>query len=114
MGMIILFAKSKLQREFSDERKLKQTRGDQQAKLIRQRLSELRAATTLADMWKLPAARCHELTGNLKGMVSLDLDGPYRLLVSPGGKGVKYRLDGSLVHESVTVVIIEGVRDTHE
>jgi plasmid maintenance system killer protein len=112
--VIILFANSKLQKEFSDDKKLKQTRGDQRAKLIRQRLSELKAANTLADMWKLPAARCHELKKNLKGHISLDLDGPYRVIVQPSGDDVQHRDDGSLVHESVAVVIVEGVRDTHE
>ena len=114
MGMTVKFAKRKLEKEFSDDRKLKQARGNQQAKLIQQRLSELRAATTLADMWKLPAVRCHELTGNLKGMISLDLNYPYRLLISVSGEGVQYRQDRDLVHESVTVVIIEEVVNTHE
>jgi len=112
--VIILFANSKLQKEFSDDRKLIQARGERQAKLIRRRLSELKAANTLADMWKLPAARCHELTGNLKGMVSLDLDYPYRLLVSVSGESVQHRSDGGLVHDSVTAVIIERVGDTHD
>jgi len=112
--VIILFAKSKLQKEFSDDKKLKQARGDRQAKLIRQRLSELRAANTLADMWKLPAARCHELTGDLKGIISLDLDYPYRLLISASGENVQHRSDGGLVHDSVTAVIVEEVVNTHE
>ncbi len=112
--MIILFVSSKLDKEFSDDRKLKRQRGDQQAKLIRQRLSELRAANTLADLWKVPAARCHELKENLKGCISLDLDGPYRLIVQPFGDGIQYRDDGGLVHTSVTTVIIEGVVNTHE
>lgn len=112
--MVILFARSKLQKEFSDDNKLKQTRGSRQAKLIRQRLSELKAADTLADMWTLPAARCHELTEDLKGTISLDLDYPYRLLISVSGDSVEYRPDGGLVHDSVTTVIIEGVVNTHE
>jgi plasmid maintenance system killer protein len=112
--VIILFANSKLQREFSDDKKLKRARGDRQGKLIRQRLSELKAANTLADMWTLPAARCHELTKDLKGRVSLDLDYPYRLIISATGESVRYRLDGSLVHDSVTTVVVEGVGNTHE
>lgn len=112
--MVILFAKSKLQKEFSDDNKLTQARGSRQAKLIRQRLSELKAANTLADIWTLPAARCHELTEDRKGTISLDLDYPYRLLISVGGDSVEYRPDGGLVHDSVTTVIIEGVVNTHE
>ena len=112
--MIILFANSKLQKEFSDDKKLKQTCGDQRAKLIRQRLSELKAANTLADMWKLPAARCHELKKNLKGHISLDLDDPYRLIIRPSGNDVQYRGDRSLVRDSVTGVMVEGVKNTHE
>lgn len=112
--MIVLFAKSKLQKEFSDDNKLKQARGGRQAKLILQRLSELKAADTLADMWTLRAARCHELTEDLKGTISLDLDYPYRLLISVSGDSVQYRPDGGLVHHSVTTVIIEGVVNTHE
>ena len=118
MGMMegkvtILFGTGKLEKVFSSDKKLRQQHGNQRARLIRQRLSELTAANTLADMWKLPAARCHELKKNLKGYVSLDLDGPYRLIVQPSGDGVRYRDDGGLVHESVTVVIVKGVIDTH-
>jgi proteic killer suppression protein len=112
--LTIVFADKKLLKEFLDDKKLKQARGDRQARLIQQRLSELKACNTLADMWTLPAARCHELKGSLKGCVSVDLDYPYRLVLSPGGDGVQRRSDGGLVHESVRTVIVEGVRNTHE
>jgi proteic killer suppression protein len=56
--------------------------GPERAKRIRQRLDDLEAAGTLGDFRFLPG-RCHELTADLEGLLSLDLDGPYRLYFRP-------------------------------
>jgi plasmid maintenance system killer protein len=81
------------------------------AKKIQQRLKDLRGAETLADMRYLPG-RCHELRENLAGLLSLDLDHPYRLLFRPTentGPGPGGGLDWS----EVTAVTVVSVTDTH-
>jgi len=52
------------------------------ARRISQRLDDLAAAETLEIVCALPG-RCHELHGDLCGVLSLDLDHPYRLLIEP-------------------------------
>ncbi len=57
--------------------------------------------------------RCHELTGNRKGMLSLDLDGPYRLIIKPINDPLPQRPEGGLDWHRVTAIEITGVEDTH-
>ena len=59
---------------------MNRTYGPERAKQLRKRLAQLRAAEVLADMRRLPGARCHALRGDRKGRLSVDLDGPYRLI----------------------------------
>ena len=46
--------------------------GAKKAGKLKQRLMELGAADTLADISHLPPARCHELTGKDAGTFSVD------------------------------------------
>ncbi len=86
--------------------------GERRNRLIRMRLDQLKAAETLEVMRKLPG-RCHELTGNLQGYLSMDLDGPYRLLFQPADDPVPERDDGGMDWSRITAVCICGVEDTH-
>jgi proteic killer suppression protein len=111
--MNIRFASKKFEREVNDDVQLKRSRGERQAKLIRRRLDELRAADTLADIRMLPAARCHELRGDRKGQISVDLDHPYRLLFT-ADEPVPTREDGGLDWNRVVGIVVLGVEDTHD
>ena len=82
------------------------------AKKIQQRLKDLRAAETLADMRHLPG-RCHELHANLAGFLSLDLDHPYRLLFR-SADGTDPDPGGGLDWSEVSAVTIVSVTDTHD
>ena len=95
----------------ASEKELRKKCGTVRAKKIQQRLKDLRGAETLADMRYLPG-RCHELRENLAGLLSLDLDHPYRLLFRPTedtGPGPAEGLDWS----EVTAVTVVSVTDTH-
>jgi proteic killer suppression protein len=87
--------------------------GAQRAKILGRRLDQLRAAETL-DVMRLLPGRCHELTGDRRGTLSVDLDGPYRLLFEPSNEPVPIKLDGGLDWSLVTAVRILGIEDTHE
>lgn len=67
----------------------------------------------LEVMRRLPG-RCHELKGELAGILSLDLRHPYRLLFEPADEPVPVKPDGGLDWAGVTAVRILGVEDTHE
>lgn len=84
----------------------------QRAKLIRRRLDDLRAVETLEVMRNLPG-RCHELKGNRAGQLSLDLDGPNRLIFVPYHDPIPKKPDGGLDWNGVTVIKVLGVEDTH-
>jgi plasmid maintenance system killer protein len=95
----------------ASEKELRKKCGVVRAKKIQQRLKDLRSAATLANMRTLPG-RCHELRENLAGLLSLDLDHPYRLLFRPASDG-EAGPGGGLEWSAVTAVAIVSVADTH-
>ena len=111
--MEILFPTDDDPRDWNDSKRLVRRHNSQRAKLIRRRLDDLKAAPTLEVMRNLPG-RCHELKGDRAGQLSIDLDGPYRLLFVPAHNPVPKKPDGGLDWTQVTAVILVGVVDTHE
>ena len=81
--MGILFKMKKFQKECNKQKTLIRVYGQRRAKLIRRRLDELMAATTIEDIRRLPGPRCHELKGNRSGQLSVNLDYLYRLIFGP-------------------------------
>ena len=108
-----MFRSDRLRKICNDERKARAELGMEMAKVLRRRLDALRAAPTLACMRNLPG-RCHELTGNLAGVISIDLRGQYRLLFVPMGDPVPTKPDGGLDWTRITKVEVFAVEDTHE
>src|SRR5947208_6776691 len=111
--MEIVFAHGEEAADWNDSKRLRRRHGAQRAKLIRRRLDDLRAAPCLQVMRVLPG-RCHELKGDRTGQISVDLDGPYRLLFRPAHVPVPTKKDGGLDWTQVTAVIVVGVADTHD
>lgn len=111
--MEVLFSIRKLQRDCSGEREMIRRWGRPLARKLQQRLMELAAARTLADMSRLPPARCHELTLDRKGQLSVDLAQPYRLIFAPDHDPVPLKPDRGLDWAGVTRVLILEVADTH-
>jgi proteic killer suppression protein len=99
--------------DWNEAKRLVRQHNAQRAKLIRRRLDDLRAAPCLEVMRHLPG-RCHELKGNRAWQLSLDLDGPYRLLFRPVHEPVPIKPDGGLDWTQVTAVILVGVVNTHD
>jgi plasmid maintenance system killer protein len=111
--MEIYFRTRRLKKLCSKGAVAKKELGVKMASKLQQRLMELSAAETLADISKLPPARCHELTGDRKGQLSVDLEHPYRLLFVPANKPVPKEEDGGLDWEQVTEIEIIGIVDIH-
>ncbi len=89
--------------------------GPVRAKLLRKRLDQLAAAPNLGMFQNQPAlGRCHELSADRSGQLSLDLDGPYRLIIEPGHSPVPTKPDGGLHWSGVTDVVIVEIEDTHD
>lgn len=111
--MDISFPNARLAKLFSSEKELVRKFGKEQAKLIMRRMTELAAAENLQQLTSLPQIRPHELSGNLKGRISLDLKHPYRLLIAPDYEEIPRKKDGGLDWSQIKKVIIIGVEDTH-
>lgn len=83
------------------------------ARKLQQRLMELKAASCLDDISRVPPPRCHQLSGNRYGQLSVDLEHPYRLLFIPANNPILVTQDGGLKWANVTEVEIIEIADTH-
>jgi plasmid maintenance system killer protein len=109
----IRFVNAKFADDCNDFKRLVRRFNLQRAKLTRRRLDDLRAAANLEVMRNLPG-RCHELKADRNGQLSLDLDGPYRLIFRPDHDPIPVKDDGGLDWSQVTTVVVLEVVDTHE
>lgn len=99
----------------NQDQDLVRVHGTLRAKKLKLVLTALQAAPNLALFAPSYSAphRCHELTGNLKGTLSIDLDHPYRLLFVPDHTPLPQLEEGGLDWNQVSAVTIKGVEDTH-
>lgn len=113
--MNIIFATTALRKQLNEEKEMIKIHGVIRAKKLRVIMSSLRAATNLGIFAPpmSPPHRCHELTGNLKGQLSVDLDHPYRLLFTPNHDPLPMRPEGGLDWAQITNIKILGIKDTH-
>ena len=111
--MDIYFRTKKLAKVFNSDKELKKAYGARNANLIRGCLDDLAAAECLADMRKLPHHRLHELKANLKGVFSLDVEDPYRLLLVPDHDPLPMLADGGIDEAEVTAVEVQRIENTH-
>ena len=107
----VFFEDSRLGRAFTSDAELRRKYGPERAKKLRVRRSALLAAETLDDLRHAPG-RCHELTGNYAGLLSLDLDGPYRLYFRPAEE-TDPKPGGGLDWAKVTAVVATDIVDPH-
>ncbi|MCP4401749.1 MAG: killer suppression protein [bacterium] len=112
--MDIVFKTKKLQKICNNYKLLQKEFGQEQAKKIRLRLDDLRAAECLLDISPFPPSRRHELVGNMKGKFSVDVKHPYRLILEPVTQPPPLKDDGGIDLEQVIVIRILGVEDTHD
>ncbi len=111
--MDLSYRKRKLERQCTDLKEASKALGAEQAKRLRQRIADLLAAPTLAEFRHLPG-RCHELKADRAGELSLDLNGPYRLIFRPTASPPPTMSSGGLDWNAVTAVEVVEILDTHE
>ncbi len=80
---------------------------------LQQRLMELKAASCLDDISRLPPPRCHRLSGNRNGQLSVDLIHPFRLYFIPANDHIPETEDGGLNWHKVTEIEIIEIFDPH-
>lgn len=113
--MNIIFATTALRKQLTEEKEMVKVHGVIRAKKLKVILTSLRAAANLGIFAPpySPPHRCHELTGNLKGQLSVDLDHPYRLLFQPNHEPLPMRTEGGIDWKLITNIEILGIKDTH-
>jgi plasmid maintenance system killer protein len=110
----ILFHDRTLKKIYNDQSQLTRVYGAKRAKLLRRRLDDLRAADNLDVIRCFPQARCHELKGDRKGTLAVDLDHLYRLIFEPANSPVPIKPDGGLDWIRVTAISVLAVEDYHD
>lgn len=111
--MEITFKNKKFQKMVNANNGLVKTFGKHCAQKIQSRLDDLEAAVNL-EVFKTLPGRCHELKGNRKGQLSLDLEHPLRLIFTPSDENMNRKEDGGLDWRLVKAIVIIDVEDTHE
>lgn len=111
--MLVEFDSQKLAKKFSDAKSIQKAFGNM-AKGILARLADLEAAETLADMRTLPAAYCHELTGDYVGCFAVKISPNYRLVFYPTKQPPPRLADGiSIDWSQIDAITITEVTDYH-
>lgn len=87
--------------------------GPRRAAKVRQRLVELKAANTLADMGTLPPARCHQLREDLDEQFAVDISGNERMVFEIDHNPIPRRPDKGIDLAQVTAIKILRVEDYH-
>ena len=75
----------------------------------------LHAADSLLDFWPINSKpeRVHELSGNMAGTFSIDLQHPFRLLFTPVEDPFQGDADGKKRWKAISKITITSVEDTH-
>jgi plasmid maintenance system killer protein len=108
----INFKSNKLEKQLTIPKEMHKAFG-QMAKMVNQRMKELKAADNLAVMRTIPAAKCHELTQNRKGQLAVKVSGNYRLIFYPDHDPVPSKADGGMEWSSITIIEIIEIEDYH-
>ncbi len=110
--MEISYKSRKLEKQLTDPRELARSFG-QLAGKIKMRLKNLKDVDNLAMMRTIAAARCHELSGNRKGELAVDVSGNYRMIFRPLHDPMPKKEDGGLNWEEVFKIQIIEIEDYH-
>lgn len=112
--MDILFKTTKLRKLCNESKRALREWGSRRAKLVGQRLDELRATEALDNMRFIPNARCHQLHQDREGQLAVDLDHPCRLIFEPAHNPVPVKDDGGLDWTRITAITVLEVTDYHD
>lgn len=110
--MDLSFANRKLQKLCESQPALKRAYGKDGARKVMARLADLAAAASLEEMRTLPG-RCHELGGDRKGQLAVDLAGGKRLVLEPAANPPPEKEDGGLDWGAVDAVRVLEIIDYH-
>lgn len=112
--MHVGFRTTALARCYSEHRRAVRRWGESGGKKFIQRVNEIIAVETLADLMRIPAAQCHALKGNREGECAVMLAGGRRLVFEPDGDPSAWKNeDGGIDPDNVSAVLLKEVVDYH-
>ncbi len=111
--MLIGFEDERSQKLFNSDKALVRAFGPKDAKLIRQRLDDLRAVATLEAARALPG-KLEELSADRKGQFSMRLVGGMRLIFRPTEQPPAKKADGGIDWKQVKAITIIEAGDYHD
>lgn len=111
--MEVSFASGQMAKTCSSPVLMRRRWGAERAKKVQLRLDQMTAAANLAELQTLPQARCHPLKSDRHEQFSLDLDGPYRLIVSVDHDPIPRLPDGGIDLDKVDSLLVVEIVDTH-
>jgi len=80
---------------------------------VRQRLLELSAADSLADVSRLPPPRCHQLQQNLDELFAVDISANERLVFGGDHEPIPRTKHGGIDLTKVTAIVVFKIEDYH-
>lgn len=110
--MEIEFGNKKLARQLGSASEIKRAFGTNSPR-VSQRLDEMRSASNLAALQKIPAANCHLLKGNRSGQWSVNISPNFRMIFEPFSDPLPRTESGELDTTKVKVVKIIETVDYH-
>ncbi len=109
----ITFNTPKLKKLCESQHALQRAHGQQCARKLQARLDDLQAAAALDAMRDLPG-KCHELSGDRDGQLTVLLAGGKRLIFEPATDPVPTKDDGGLDWEYVDAIRVLELVDYHD
>lgn len=110
--MDISFANRRLQKNCESQKALVRTHGPASARKLMARLADLSAASTLEDVRFLPG-RCHELDGDRKDQLAIDLSDGKRLVFEAAADPPPRRKVGGLDWSAIDAIRLLEIVDYH-
>ena len=111
--MRIGYVNRKLQKQCDIQKESIKKWGPKRAACVRLRVTQLHAASCLADLMTLTGADCHSLHGDRSGQFAVDAKYPCRLVFVPDHNPLPMSADGSLDLSKVIKIKIIEVVDYH-
>lgn len=110
--MEIAYKSVKLGKTLTDPSKTSKEYGTRAKKII-QRLREIESSANLSVLMKLPAANCHQLSGDRAGEFAVDISGNWRIIFGINQEPMPKKDDGGINTDKVTYVKILEIKDYH-
>ena len=107
------FSNNKLAKVLTSERELARNYGSDNGRRIARRLQNIADAANLEELSKLPQTRVHQLIGDRKEQISVDVKHPYRLILLCNHDETPRKDDGGLDWARITKVQLIEIADTH-